>query len=49
MLTYSTQFMQERVDFLTASGMPLENLAKAVVSHPQVTTCLVLLSSLMAP
>lgn len=28
--------MQERVDFLTASGIPLEAVAKAVVSHPQV-------------
>ena len=41
--------MQERVDFLTASGMPLENVAKAIVSHPQVTICLTLLSSYMAP
>jgi len=39
--------MQERVDFLTGSGMPLENVAKAIVSHPQVTTCLILLALLM--
>ena len=37
-LTYSTQFMQERVDFLHASGMQMEHIAKAVVSHPQVST-----------
>ncbi len=47
MLTYSTKFMQERVDFLTGSGMPLENVAKAIVSHPQVNICLILLSSRM--
>ena len=29
--------MQERVNFLTANGMPLEAVAKAVVSHPQVS------------
>jgi len=34
-LTYTTQFMQQRIDFLTASGMLLEDVAKAVVSHPQ--------------
>lgn len=36
-LTYSTKFMQERIDFLTATGMPLEDIAKAAVSHPQVS------------
>lgn len=35
-LTYSIQFMQQRIDFLIANGMPVENVAKAVVSHPQV-------------
>ncbi|KAL3143165.1 hypothetical protein ABBQ38_002025 [Trebouxia sp. C0009 RCD-2024] len=35
-LTYTTQFMQERIDFLTANGMPLEDIAKAAVAHPQV-------------
>lgn len=35
-LTYTTKFMQERVDFLLENGMPLEAIAKAVVSHPQV-------------
>ena len=29
--------MQERVDFLTGNGMPIEAVAKAVVSHPQVS------------
>lgn len=28
--------MQERVDFLLDNGMPMEAIAKAVVSHPQV-------------
>ena len=37
-LTYSTKFMQERVDFLTKSGMALEHIAKAAVLHPQVST-----------
>lgn len=37
MLTYTTQFMQERIDFLTANGMPLEDIAKAAVAHPQVS------------
>ena len=35
-LTYTTKFMQERVDFLVDNGMPMEAIAKAVVSHPQV-------------
>lgn len=35
-LTYTTKFMQERVDFLIDNGMPIEAIAKAVVSHPQV-------------
>ena len=30
--------MQERVDFLTNSGMVLEDIAKAAVLHPQVSS-----------
>lgn len=36
-LTYTNSFMQKRLDFLRDSGLPLEAIAKAVVSHPQVS------------
>ena len=35
-LTYSEDFMQQRIDFLLAAGLASEDLAKAVTSHPQV-------------
>lgn len=35
-LTYTEDFMQQRVDFLRGAGLSDEELAKAVTSHPQV-------------
>lgn len=39
-LTYTEDFMQERVDFLRSTGLSDEEMAKAVTAHPQVLSSL---------
>jgi hypothetical protein len=35
-LTYSNDFIEEHVEFLEDNGLTKEDIAKVVVSHPQV-------------